>query len=225
MNTTLKKLMETANFEAIFKKRNWPYFTNGSYNTNIIVVRNLIGSNYDPVKHRLKQTDTFDDALALIYKDSDGKWMREIFEVTSDPGLYALQNPLPGTIGTGCIAEGFYRNSWVVGKHKNQYTALVQRSAATSSSMPLTLYRDSNKDEYIDFNSPKQTGYGFGVNIHKAGVDSSIVKNWSYACIVFKRESDFNRFMKIIQKAKDLYGNSFSAAVLNTFDLENPEDT
>ena len=59
----------------------------------------------------------------------------------------------------------------------------------------------------------------FGINIHKAGADSTYVENWSEGCQVFKRSKDFDEFMKIINKAKDFYGNHFTYTLLESKDI------
>lgn len=59
----------------------------------------------------------------------------------------------------------------------------------------------------------------FGINIHKAGVDSTFVENWSEGCQVFKRSKDFDEFMAIVRKSKAVHGNSFTYTLINSNDL------
>ncbi len=59
----------------------------------------------------------------------------------------------------------------------------------------------------------------FGINIHKAGADSTYVENWSEGCQVFKRAKDFDEFMAICRKAKDIHGNSFTYTLIETKDI------
>jgi hypothetical protein len=59
----------------------------------------------------------------------------------------------------------------------------------------------------------------FGINIHKAGQDSTWVENWSEGCQVFKRVKDFDVFMSICRKAAKIHGNRFSYTLLESTDI------
>jgi hypothetical protein len=59
----------------------------------------------------------------------------------------------------------------------------------------------------------------YGINIHKAGADSTYVENWSEGCQVFKRERDFNEFMALARQARLIYGNSFTYTLLESGDF------
>jgi hypothetical protein len=59
----------------------------------------------------------------------------------------------------------------------------------------------------------------FGINIHKAGKDSTYVENWSEGCQVFKREADFNEFMTICKKAATVWGASFTYTLIESKDI------
>ena len=98
----------------------------------------------------------------------------------------------------------------ILGYHKGQYEALIQRGL-------VQVYRDNNRDNILDFASI-QEGI-FGINIHKAGVDSAYVDNWSAGCQVFKRSSDFMAFMEICKKSAALYGNKFTYTLLTSNDF------
>ena len=67
---------------------------------------------------------------------------------------------------------------------------------------------------------PKFGGKGmFGINIHKAGHDSTWVENWSEGCQVFKRVKDFDQFMKICKMAAQIHGNHFSYTLIESKDI------
>jgi hypothetical protein len=59
----------------------------------------------------------------------------------------------------------------------------------------------------------------FGINIHKAGKDSTWVENWSEGCSVFKRSLDFDAFMKIVQQARKIWGNKFTYTLIESTDI------
>ena len=59
----------------------------------------------------------------------------------------------------------------------------------------------------------------FGINIHKAGVDSTFVENWSEGCQVFKRSAEFDAFMVIAKKAAAIHGNKFTYTLIESKDI------
>ena len=60
----------------------------------------------------------------------------------------------------------------------------------------------------------------FGINIHKAGADSTYVENWSEGCQVFKKASDFEAFMVIARKAAAIHGKSFTYTLIESADIK-----
>ena len=49
--------------------------------------------------------------------------------------------------------------------------------------------------------------------------ESYYVNKWSAGCQVFKKVADFNEFMDICRKARDIWGNSFSYTLIESEDL------
>jgi hypothetical protein len=80
------------------------------------------------------------------------------------------------------------------------------------------VWRDDNKD--LTFDEVKQDTGMFGINIHKSGVDSTWVENWSEGCQVFKRVKDFNEFMSICKKAAKVHGNHFTYTLIESSDIK-----
>ena len=115
------------------------------------------------------------------------------------------------TSGVARLVEGQYRGSHTIRLHQGKYEALGQ-------SKNVKVYRDANKDLNYDENKI-QEGV-FGINIHKAGADSTYVENWSEGCQVFKKSADFEAFMKICRKSKDLHGNSFTYTLIESTDIK-----
>ena len=97
------------NFEELFKKKGYAYFTNGAYNLNIIGVR-AAGRNI---------TNSFDDVLVLIYKSPSGQWQRQIYNITTDPGRYYMLNPTTRK-GTAILVPGQYRRAYQIDKHRGK---------------------------------------------------------------------------------------------------------
>ena len=206
MDTKLKDLIIKTNFEQLFQKLGYAYFTKGKYNLNIIGIRNLLEGN--------KQDNTFNDAIVCIYKDDNDVWIKNIWECTTDPGLKSLKS-FSNSKGCAILVPGQYRGAYQIGYHKGQYEALVQRKS-------VKVFRDGNKDNILDF-CPATIDEGmFGINIHRSNskTESTIVDGWSAGCVVYKKIDNFNEFMKICNKAKNIYSNSFTYTLITTDDLK-----
>ena len=191
--------------ESAVKSKGYVYFedpTNKGYDVNIIGVRNATTGN--------KVTNVFDDILTLSYKDDKGVWQYHEWMNTTEPGkkgVMEYHNPN----GVARLVEGQYRGSHALGLHQGKYEALRQAK-------PVKVWRDKNKD--MIFDETKIDEGIFGINIHKAGQDSTWVENWSEGCQVFKRVKDFDEFMKIVKKASKIHGNSFSYTLINSSDIK-----
>ena len=190
-----------ADFEKIFARKGYAFFTKGDYNLNIIGVR-----------HKgAKVTNHFDDCLVVIYNTANEKNVKRVFVCTTLPGKKAMEHPMQ-IKGTAILKEGQYRGAYKIGYHKGQYKALVQAK-------PVTVYRDGNKDDKFDLN-PLSIDKGiFGINIHKAGDNSTLVDGWSYGCQVLSKSIDFNALMRLVERSAGIYGNSFTYTLINEEDL------
>ncbi|MBQ3306960.1 MAG: hypothetical protein IJG68_02070 [Bacilli bacterium] len=201
MKTALYSKVCGYDFEKLFKSKGYAYFTNGEYNLNIIGIR-AAGVNI---------TNSFDDILVVIYKTPTGKWTRQLYSITTDPGRYYVINPATRK-GTAILVPGQYRGAYKIDRHRGKYEALCQKK-------PIKVYRDNNKDEIYDYD-PKTLEEGlFGINIHKAGRLSTRVDTWSAGCQVFAKDEDFKLFMAFCKKQAALYGNSFTYTLLKEEDL------
>lgn len=190
-----------ADFKNIFAKKGYTFFTKGEYNLNIIGVRHK-GS---------KITNHFDDCLVVIYNTGNEKNVRRVFTCTTLPGKKAMEHPLQ-VKGTAILKPGQYRGAYKIGYHKGKYKALCQAK-------PLPVYRDGNKDDNFDLN-PLSIDKGiFGINIHKAGDNSTLVDGWSYGCQVLSKSLDFNALMRLVERSASIYGNSFTYTLINEEDL------
>ena len=170
-------------------------FLRGAWNLNIIGVRSAG-----------REANKFDDLLRVVFKDSSGAWVDLSFGCTTDPGTYYRLEP-PLVQGTAILAAGQYRSAYQIGLHQGRYEALVQRA-------PVTVYRDDNRDERLDFDPDTREDGWFGINIHRAGSDSTVVNRWSAGCQVIANAAEFDIFMSIVKKSAALYGNSFTYTLL-----------
>lgn len=186
-------------------KNNYQVFSNDSkpYNLNIVGIRT---NNSKPNK--------FDDKLCVFW-NYNGNWNSMVFQVTTDPGTYWLKNP-SRVAGTAILKPGQYKGSHIIGKHKGKYTALVQKGAKVS------VIRDYDKDEELDFNSDRvETGY-FGINIHRSNSTRSSVNvdKWSAGCTVFANPHDFDLFMDLCKQGAANWGEKFTYTLIEEQDIK-----
>ena len=163
---------------------------------------NIVG-----VRNDSTDANKFDDFIYVFWKDENGNWEGKYYNATTDPGTYYLKNPLT-KLGAAILKEGQWLDTYSIGKHRGQYDALVQ-------SKPLTVIRDYDRNAILDFNNGREQKGLFGINIHKAGKDSKDVDQWSAGCQVFQKSDDFNEFMGLARKHKNLYGNKFTYTLID----------
>ena len=190
--------------EAAVKAKGYVWFedaSNKGYDVNIIGIRNA--STGQTV------TNVFDDLLTISYKEN-GVWKFHSWAATTDPGKKGVKE-YHNAAGVARLVEGQYRSSHIIRLHQGKYEALGQNK-------PVKVWRDANKDLVYD-EKKIQEGV-FGINIHKAGADSTYVENWSEGCQVFKKSADFEAFMKICRKAKDIHGNNFTYTLISSSDIK-----
>jgi hypothetical protein len=190
--------------EAAVKSKGYVYFedvNNKGFDVNIVGIRNSSTGQ--------KVTNAFDDTLTISYKEN-GEWKFHSWPATTDPGKKGVLE-YHNTAGVARLVEGQYRGSHTIRLHQGKYEALGQAKN-------VKVYRDANKDLNYDENKI-QEGI-FGINIHKAGADSTYVENWSEGCQVFKKSADFEEFMKICRKSRDIHGNSFTYTLIESTDIK-----
>lgn len=184
--------------EKAVKAKGYAWFEGAKdYDLNIVGVRNSATGN--------KVTNAFDDVITVSFKEN-GLWLYKEWANTTDPGTKGVKE-FHNAAGVARLVEGQYRGSHTIGLHQGKYEALRQTK-------PVKVYRDANKDMTYD-ESKIQEGI-FGINIHKAGVDSTYVENWSEGCQVFKRAADFEEFMTICRKAAKVHGASFTYTLIES---------
>lgn len=115
--------------------------------------------------------DQYNDTLAVLWNDKQGKPHVQKYNATVDPGAYPqLYNPA----GDAHLMPGQY--NYVLGDHKG-HTALNQDQA-------VRVWRDGNKDGIRQKHEPSESGW-FGINVHAGGVEPQ-VSNWSAGCQVIR---------------------------------------
>ena len=194
--------------EKAVKSKGYVWF-NGSnrkgYDVNIVGVRNNALNIYKKV------TNVFDDYITITFKDENGVLQYYCWSATTDPGKKGVQN-FQNSKGIARLVPGQYRGVYSLSLHGGKYKALCQRLGN------VTVWRDKNRDLVYD-EVVKDTGM-FGINIHKAGHDSTWVDNWSHGCQVFKKVKDFNEFMSICKSASKIWGNKFTYTLIESNDIK-----
>lgn len=187
--------------EKAVKAKGYVWFEGASdYDVNIVGVRNSSTGQ--------RVTNVFDDTLTVSYKIG-GDWHFHCWPATTDPGKKGVME-YHNAAGVARLVEGQYRGSHAIGLHQGKYEALRQAKN-------VKVYRDANRDMNYD-ETQIQEGV-FGINIHKAGADSTYVENWSEGCQVFKKSADFDSFMAICKKAQAIHGNSFTYTLIESSDI------
>jgi len=190
--------------ETAVKSKGYVWFedtVNKGYDVNIVGIRNSVTGD--------KVTNVFDDHLTISYKEN-GEWKFHIWPATTDPGKKGVME-YHNRDGVARLVEGQYKGSHIIRLHQGRYEALGQDK-------PVKVYRDANRD--MTYDETRITEGVFGINIHKAGADSTYVENWSEGCQVFKKSADFEEFMKICRKAKDIHGNRFTYTLIESKDIQ-----
>lgn len=190
--------------ETAVKAKGYVWFedaNNKGFDVNIIGVRNSATGQ--------KVTNAFDDVLTLSYKEN-GEWKSHSWPATTDPGKKGVLE-YHNAAGVARLVEGQYRGSHTIRLHQGKYEALGQAKN-------VKVYRDANRD--MKYDETKITEGVYGINIHKAGADSTYVENWSEGCQVFKKAADFEEFMSICRKSKNIHGNSFSYTLIGSNDIK-----
>lgn len=129
---------------SVLKSKGYPVSEDDSkdYNLNLVGIRL---NNATP--------NSFDDLFTVFWK-YHGNWTYRAFPCTTDPGsTWLLDKEGKGnSAGTAILKEGYWKDMWHLGLHQGKYEALKQCS-------PVTVIRDFNKDNVLDFYAPDLTKY------------------------------------------------------------------
>lgn len=179
------------------------------------VYRNPVGFDLNIVGVRSagQSANKFDDTAIVFYQQHD-EWIYNFFKITTDPGLYWLNNPL-SELGTAILKEGQYKGAWKLGLHRGKYQALVQRK-------PVTVIRDFDRDGELDYDSGVEETGLFGINLHRANAkrESIQIDKWSAGCQVFCDPFQYEHFINLCKEGRKNFGNSFTYTLLHETDFE-----
>lgn len=211
--------------------RNKQYITyTRPYELNIVGVRyQYEGENY---------TNKFVDKLYVFYKDSDGNWDIENYNISTMPGIRVPINqrkynsfknkPMKNIIGkkipmkkyarymgrsgVAVLQPAQYVNTFILGTFAKEVALLSQKG-------PQIIYRDSNWDSREITFSFEEKG-NFGIHIHRGFLGGIDVNNWSEGCQVFSNNKQLKRFGELCKRHKQSYGNSFTYTLITSIDFD-----
>ena len=203
MKTSLLTKCAAYDFEKLFKEKGYAWFTKGNYNLNIVGVRS---------NNNNKVTNQYDDILIVDYNTGNGH-KRVCYTITTEPGKYYMHN-LGNPKGTAILVPGQYRGCWQIGLHRGKYKALCQKKE-------VKVYRDNNKNLIYDINPETIDNGIFGINIHRSNESwtRNTIDKYSAGCQVFNNPVEFNAFIRLCEKQKELYGNSFTYTLICEEDM------
>lgn len=184
------------------ERKDYKWFDgNRPFNLNLIGVRNHEG-----------RLNFFDDYMYAIYRDWNLQWVIRQWPITTKPGSTVLRRPL-NSKGTAILVPGQYSGVYKLDLHAGKYLALCQRLG------DVQVYRDNDRDGYYDYDENTIESGMFGINIHKAGINSVEVNGWSAGCQVFKRYNDYKDFMYICKTSSRIFGNKFTYTLVDKSDI------
>lgn len=185
----------------VMQEKQYRVFENKKgYDLNIVGIRSL----------QINQ-EVFNDWITVFYF-SDGRWNFFPFPGTTDPGSFYLQSPI-NVKGTAILKPGQYRGSHKIGKHKN-YKALQQKKA-------VTVFRDDDRDGYLNTENMEQDTGMFGINIHRSNAHrpSTVIGKWSAGCQVLQDPAHFKFLLELCELSAATYSNSFTYTLLEEKDF------
>jgi hypothetical protein len=149
------------------------------------------------IRNKSRDANAFDDFLGAIWVDSYEQKQFRLWQATTDPGTFWLQNP-SNPSGTAILVADQYRDVWMIDRHAGKYEALCQRRGK------VRVYRDASGDKKLNLDpSTIQEGM-FGINIHAAtqreGATSVSVDRWSAGCQVHATEAGFREMMYLARQ-------------------------
>lgn len=190
-------------FQAL-KRKNYRTFDDGKpHHLNIVAVRS-----------HSSRFDNFDDTLYLIYRNEDGKQVAHQYKITTDPGSYYSKTKLLNEDGVAILVPGQYVDTYLLGKHRGKYEALVQRGGKVK------VWRDGNRDDQLDRAGRIYEGW-YGINIHRARAQgtTSRVGSYSAGCQVFQNADEFRTLISLANKSQDHRRGRFTYTLLEQADL------
>ena len=192
---------------------------------------NIVGITNSKAGPPPELTNKFDDFITVTYK-VNGVTQFKIYPATTRPGrTWLIGNPQSdGTLeplnpaGTAFMPthkSAVRQDAYEIRLHGGKYEALGTRGASQN-----LIFRDNNWDTKYDEGINSTVG-NFGLNIHRSSpTGTSInVNKWSGGCQVFANIGNFNEFMTLAKKHKEIWGNTFTYTLITSEELPAGWDT
>ncbi len=138
--------------------------------------------------------DIFNDRIHVCYTIG-GIWVEDVFEGTTDPGLYWLKNGRQSGTAVMCHPQQI-RGGYELGYHRGNIHHPCLRPVK-----PCLVWRDPNRDSVIDYGELK-TFEAWGINIHRANSKyrSKRIHKYSAGCQVIASPVRYAYFLELLNK-------------------------
>lgn len=158
---------------------------------------------------------SFNDTLAVFHRFR-GIWEIYWYHITTEPSIDYLRHPVNSS-GAAILKEGQYKGAYKLDTHNrglaNGHLALCQRL------QPVTVYRDSNRDEKLNLIDGKTETGMFNINIHRTNEDYIQRQRFSAGCQVFADHRQFDDFILKCKAGQKAFGNKFTYTLLHQRDF------
>lgn len=158
------------------------------------VIENPYYPNLFGIRKDTNEPNRFDDFVGALFKDNKGNWCSYVYNATTDPGTYYLQNPM-NVNGTAIVIPKQYIGCYKIGTHTG-YKAYQQCA-------PMEYVRDTNKNKVLDF-LYRVAGFKTykeiaATNLHHANKSavSQIVEKWSAGCQVVASPTEYECLLEL----------------------------
>lgn len=161
------------------------------------------------------QANSFDDEMLVFWYDDRGNLDWRVFQVSTDPGTYWLNNPIEA-LGAAILKGGQYIDAYTL-IDTNRFGFPTKEFYQQKS---VTIVRDYNRNAVLDFYNGRETTGLYGINIH-TGVNphtkqSAEVGQWSAGCQVFAVWKEWQEMLQLAQKHIQHNGNTFTYTLLDS---------
>ncbi len=189
--------------EQVFEKmrqKGHVIFENDSRNHNL----NIIG-----IRSKTAKVDEFGCQLMLAWKFK-GQWNTRSYAITTYPGRYYLIEKLLNPMGCAILCPGQYKGVYSIRLHRGKYLALCQTFG------DVDVFRDKDRDQQFDMNSATVMRGQFGINVHNSPDRQKTIRVGSHSagCLVFSDDSDFHKFMEILNFSLINFPNQFTLTLI-----------
>ncbi|HEX6126397.1 MAG TPA: glycoside hydrolase family 19 protein, partial [Pyrinomonadaceae bacterium] len=147
------------------------------------------------IRSAADEFDSFDDKAFTYECYGDAKPPKFIMarNGTTNAGSYGLKH-FDDYNHRGCAvlkSDVIVYDSHVYGKHKGK--------PGYRQAKPFPYFRDNNRNTRAEEIGDENTDIIYA-NVHRAGIDSTVIKNWSTACLVTANLAKFEQWMEFMNK-------------------------